>query len=59
LPTDLIPRIVALMCADDLVLLADSPDDLKVLVGMFDAGASKYGLFMHAAKTQIMMVGRP
>eukprot|EP00955_Chlamydomonas_euryale_P093478 364787-Chlamydomonas_euryale.AAC.16 len=43
LPTDLTSRIVARMCADDLALLADSPDDLVVLL----------------AKTEIMVVGRP
>eukprot|EP00955_Chlamydomonas_euryale_P016556 177155-Chlamydomonas_euryale.AAC.1 len=34
LPTDLISRMVALMYADNLALLADSPDDLVVLSGM-------------------------
>ena len=59
LPTDLISRIVALMYADDLALLTDSPDDLVVLLDMVDAVASKYGLFINAAKTEIMVVGRP
>eukprot|EP00955_Chlamydomonas_euryale_P047145 353596-Chlamydomonas_euryale.AAC.7 len=35
--------------ADDLALLADSPDDLAVLLGVVDAVASKYGLFVNAA----------
>eukprot|EP00955_Chlamydomonas_euryale_P062500 358393-Chlamydomonas_euryale.AAC.1 len=30
-----------------------------VLLGMVDAVASKYGLFVNAAKTEIMQVGRP
>eukprot|EP00955_Chlamydomonas_euryale_P072675 361474-Chlamydomonas_euryale.AAC.5 len=63
LPTDLISRIVALMYADDLALLADSPDDLVVLLGMVtclkDAVALNYGLFINATKTEIMVVGRP
>eukprot|EP00955_Chlamydomonas_euryale_P038228 351032-Chlamydomonas_euryale.AAC.9 len=59
LPTDLISRVVALMYSDDLALLADLPDDLVVLLGMADAVASKYGLLINAAKTKIMVVGRP
>eukprot|EP00955_Chlamydomonas_euryale_P067002 359710-Chlamydomonas_euryale.AAC.11 len=47
-------RIVALMYDYDLALLADSPSDLVVLLGMVDAVASKYGLFSNAAKTEIM-----
>eukprot|EP00955_Chlamydomonas_euryale_P103588 365507-Chlamydomonas_euryale.AAC.5 len=57
LPRDLISRIVALMYANDLALLADSPDDLVVLLGMVDAVALKYGMFINAAKTEIMVVG--
>eukprot|EP00955_Chlamydomonas_euryale_P076002 362520-Chlamydomonas_euryale.AAC.9 len=30
-----------------------------VLLGLIDAVASKYGLFVNAAKTEIMVVGRP
>eukprot|EP00955_Chlamydomonas_euryale_P036616 350494-Chlamydomonas_euryale.AAC.23 len=37
LPTDLISRIVALMYSDGLALLADSPDDSVVLLGMVNA----------------------
>eukprot|EP00955_Chlamydomonas_euryale_P045334 353124-Chlamydomonas_euryale.AAC.3 len=61
LPSGLVPRIVARMCADNLVLLADSNslDDLAVLLGMVDVVASENGLFMYAAKTQIMVVRRP
>eukprot|EP00955_Chlamydomonas_euryale_P045597 353185-Chlamydomonas_euryale.AAC.1 len=54
-----ISRIVALMYTDDLALLADSPDDLVVLLGKVDAVASKYGLFINAAETEIMVVRRP
>eukprot|EP00955_Chlamydomonas_euryale_P068658 360194-Chlamydomonas_euryale.AAC.3 len=46
LPTDLISCIVARVYADDSALLADSPGDLVVLLGMVDAVASKYGLFI-------------
>eukprot|EP00955_Chlamydomonas_euryale_P099770 365242-Chlamydomonas_euryale.AAC.7 len=59
LSTDLTSCIVALMYADHLALLADSPDDLVVLLGMVDALASKYGLFINASKTEIMVIGRP
>eukprot|EP00955_Chlamydomonas_euryale_P025471 268775-Chlamydomonas_euryale.AAC.1 len=57
LPTDLISRIVAFVCADDLALLADLPDDLVVLLGVVDVVALKYGLFINAVKTEIMVVG--
>eukprot|EP00955_Chlamydomonas_euryale_P044483 352901-Chlamydomonas_euryale.AAC.16 len=50
--------IVALMYADAMALLADSPDDLLLLLGMVDAGASKR-FFIHAAKMEIMVVGLP
>eukprot|EP00955_Chlamydomonas_euryale_P075344 362292-Chlamydomonas_euryale.AAC.5 len=43
--TNLISRIVALMYADNLALLADSPDNSVVLLGMVAAIASEYGLF--------------
>eukprot|EP00955_Chlamydomonas_euryale_P090662 364560-Chlamydomonas_euryale.AAC.6 len=46
------------MYADDLALLADSPDDLVVHLGLVDAVASKNG-FLKAAKTEIRVVGRP
>eukprot|EP00955_Chlamydomonas_euryale_P007485 79342-Chlamydomonas_euryale.AAC.1 len=49
--------IVALMNADDLALLADSPD-LEVLLGMVDAVALKHRLFTNAEKTEIMVIGR-
>eukprot|EP00955_Chlamydomonas_euryale_P001425 16610-Chlamydomonas_euryale.AAC.10 len=55
--TDLISRVVALTNAEDLALLADSPDDLVVLLGMVDAVTSKCALFISAAKTEIMVVG--
>eukprot|EP00955_Chlamydomonas_euryale_P108515 365856-Chlamydomonas_euryale.AAC.5 len=44
-----ISHIVALLYADNLAVLADSPDDLVVVVGMVDAIAPKYGLFINAA----------
>eukprot|EP00955_Chlamydomonas_euryale_P067886 359959-Chlamydomonas_euryale.AAC.3 len=47
------------MFADDLALLADSADDLVVLLGTVAAVASKHGLFTNAAKTEIMMDRRP
>jgi len=59
LPTDLVPRVVALMYANDLALLADSPYNEVVILGMADAVASKYGLFLNAAKTEIVVVKRP
>eukprot|EP00955_Chlamydomonas_euryale_P055068 356023-Chlamydomonas_euryale.AAC.4 len=43
-------RIVALMYAEDLALLADSPDDLVVLLDMVDAVTSKYKLSINEAK---------
>eukprot|EP00955_Chlamydomonas_euryale_P045098 353069-Chlamydomonas_euryale.AAC.6 len=43
----------------ELCILADSPDDLVALLGMIGAVASKYGLSTNAAKTEIMVVGRP
>eukprot|EP00955_Chlamydomonas_euryale_P094987 364904-Chlamydomonas_euryale.AAC.27 len=51
--------MLILVYADDLALLADSPDDLTVLLGMVDAVALKYGLCIKAAKTEVMVVGRP
>eukprot|EP00955_Chlamydomonas_euryale_P079920 363357-Chlamydomonas_euryale.AAC.19 len=57
--TDLISHMVALMYADDLALLADSADDLVVLLGTVDTIPSKYGLLINAAKTEVMVVGRP
>eukprot|EP00955_Chlamydomonas_euryale_P033885 349644-Chlamydomonas_euryale.AAC.8 len=56
LPTDLISDILALVHADNLALQPDSPDNLVVLFGMVDAVASKYGLCINAAKTEIMVV---
>eukprot|EP00955_Chlamydomonas_euryale_P064851 359093-Chlamydomonas_euryale.AAC.7 len=53
------PISSALMQADGVALPADSPDDLVVPVGMVDAVASKYGRFIDAAKTEVMVVGRP
>eukprot|EP00955_Chlamydomonas_euryale_P115185 366333-Chlamydomonas_euryale.AAC.11 len=53
------PCIVALMYANDLALLAHSPDNLVVLLGMADAVALKYGLFIYTAKTEIIMIGQP
>eukprot|EP00955_Chlamydomonas_euryale_P055646 356174-Chlamydomonas_euryale.AAC.18 len=44
--------------ADNLALLADSPDDAVAFLGMADAVASKYRLFVSAAKTETMVVGR-
>eukprot|EP00955_Chlamydomonas_euryale_P077524 362959-Chlamydomonas_euryale.AAC.1 len=46
LPTDLI----------SFALLADSPEYLALLLGMVDAVASKYGLFINAEKTEIVVV---
>eukprot|EP00955_Chlamydomonas_euryale_P075572 362362-Chlamydomonas_euryale.AAC.5 len=37
----------------------DSPDSLEVLLGAVDVVAAKHGLFVNAAKTQIMVIGRP
>eukprot|EP00955_Chlamydomonas_euryale_P082290 363696-Chlamydomonas_euryale.AAC.5 len=53
LRTNLLSRIMALMCADALALLADSPDDLVVPLGMIDEVASKYGLYINAAKAEV------
>eukprot|EP00955_Chlamydomonas_euryale_P082692 363759-Chlamydomonas_euryale.AAC.11 len=59
LPIDQNSCIVALMYADDLALLSDSSDDLLVLLCVVDAAASKYRLLIYAAKTEIMVIGRP
>eukprot|EP00955_Chlamydomonas_euryale_P050224 354489-Chlamydomonas_euryale.AAC.3 len=42
-----------------LAELADSPDDFVRLLGMVDAVASKYGLFVNAANTKTTVVGQP
>eukprot|EP00955_Chlamydomonas_euryale_P003315 35562-Chlamydomonas_euryale.AAC.1 len=48
------------MYADDVALQADSPDDdLAVLLGIIHAGNSKYGLHINAAKTEVVVGGRP
>eukprot|EP00955_Chlamydomonas_euryale_P094646 364874-Chlamydomonas_euryale.AAC.4 len=44
------------MHANDLALLADSLDDLVVLLGMVDAVALEYGLVINVAETDVMLV---
>eukprot|EP00955_Chlamydomonas_euryale_P039672 351484-Chlamydomonas_euryale.AAC.4 len=53
-PTDLMSHVVAPIYANNLGVLADSPD---ASVGMIGAVPLKSGLFIHAGKTGVMVVG--
>eukprot|EP00955_Chlamydomonas_euryale_P069012 360301-Chlamydomonas_euryale.AAC.2 len=46
------------MYADDFTLLADSPDDSEVLLGMVDAVPSVHRLFIHRHTASDMVIKR-
>lgn len=52
-------RIPGLLFADDLILLAESKEDLHSLMGAVEAWANKWEMSFGAAKCGVMVVGGP
>jgi len=55
-PWTMTPRLAGLLWADDVVLLADSPEDLSRMFEMVDQWCSEWGMEVNAKKSNVMVV---